>query len=65
MSRVAIVALIGVFILVAVFSSSLGECKKGDETMAVTDYGLIPQFVIPAIDASAHVVTETATFALG
>ena len=64
-SKATIVALIGVFILVAVFSSNLGECKRGDETMAVTNDGRIPQVVIPAIDASALVVTETATFALG
>ena len=64
-SRVAIVALMGVFILVAVFNSNLGECKKGDKTMAVINDGRIPQVVIPAIDSSVPVVTETATFALG
>ena len=63
--KVTIVAVLGVFILGAVFSSSLIGCKKEDETMGVTNGGLVLRGGIPAIDASAPLRTETATFALG
>ena len=56
--KVTVVVILGVFILGAVFSSSLIGCKKEDETMGATSG-------IPAIDSSASVRTETATFALG
>jgi len=63
--KVTIVAVLGVFILGAVFSSSLTGCKKEDETMGAKNSELVPKSGIPAIDSSAPVRTETATFALG
>ena len=63
--KVTIVVVLGVFILGAVLSSSLVGCKMEDEIMGVTNGGLVPNAGIPAIDASAPVRTETATFALG
>ena len=63
--KVTIVAVLGVFILGAVFSSSIVGCKKEDETMGVTNGGLVLTGGIPAMDASGPVITETATFALG
>ena len=63
--KVTIIAILGMFILGVVFSSSFVGCKKEDETMGVTNGGLVPKGGIPAIDASAPVRTETATFALG
>ena len=63
--KVTIVVVLGVFILGAVLSSGLVGCKKKDETTGVTNGGLVPKGDIPAIDASAPVRTETATFALG
>ena len=63
--KVTIVVVLGVFILGAVFSSSLVGCKMEDETMVPANGGIIPDGGIPAIDAFASVRTETATFALG
>ena len=63
--KATIVAVLGVFILGAVLTSSLAGCQKEGETMGVTNGGLVPKGGIPAIDASAPVRTETATFALG
>ncbi len=63
--KVTIVAVLGVFILGAVFSSSLVGCKKEDKTMGPANDGRIPITVIPAIDARVPNRTETATFALG
>jgi len=63
--KVIIVVVLGVFVLGAVLSSSLVGCKKEDETMGVTNGGLVLKGGILAIDASAPVRTETATFALG
>ena len=63
--KVTIVVVLGVLILGVVLSLSLVGCKKGDDTMGVTNGGLVPKGGIPAIDASAPVRTETATFALG
>jgi hypothetical protein len=63
--KATIVVVLGVLILGAVFISSLVGCNKEDETMGVTNDGLVPNEGIPAIDASAPVKTETATFALG
>jgi hypothetical protein len=63
--KVIIVVVLGVFILGAVLNFSLVDCKKEDETMGVTNGGLVPRGGIPAIDASAPVRTETATLALG
>ena len=63
--KVTIVVVLGVFILGAALSSSLVGCKKEDETMGVTNGGLVPKGDVPAIDASAPVEIETATFALG
>jgi hypothetical protein len=57
--KVTIIVVLGAFILGAVLSSSLAGCGKEDETMGVRKEG------IPAIDASAPLRTETATFALG
>jgi|GEM_PF-44107 len=65
LSKVTIVLVLGMFILGAVLSLSLVDCKKEDETMGVTNGGLVPKGGIPAIDASAPVRTETATLALG
>ena len=59
------VVILGVFILGAIFSSSLVGCNKEDEAMGAKNDGLVPKGDIPAIDASAPVRTETATFALG
>ena len=39
--KVTIVVVLGVFILGAVSSSSLAGCKKEDETMGVTNGGLV------------------------
>ena len=63
--KVTIVVVLGLFILGAVFNSSIIGCKKDDETMDVTNGGLVPQGDIPVIDMSAQIRTETATFALG
>ena len=63
--KAIIVVVLGVFVLGAVLSSSLVGCKKEDETMGVTNGGLVLKGGIPAIDASTPVRTETATFALG
>ena len=63
--KATIVVILGAFILGAVFSSSLVGCKKEDETMGPANGGLISDGGIPAIDTSAPVRTETATFALG
>ena len=63
--KATMVAVLCVFILGAVFSSSLVGCKKEGETMSPANGGLNPNGDIPAIDASAPVRTETATFALG
>jgi len=60
-----IVAVLGMLILGAVFSSSLAGCKKEDKTMGLTDDGRVSDIAIPAIDATAPMTTETATFALG
>ena len=64
LSKLTIAVVTGVFILGIVFSSSLVGCKE-NETMSVTNGGAVPEGGIPAIDASAPVRTETATFALG
>jgi len=53
------------FIIGAVFSSSLVGCKKEDKIMGPANDGLIPETVMPAIDGQAPNRTETATFALG
>ena len=58
-------AVLGVFILGAIFSSSLVGCNKEDEAMGAKNDGLVPKRDIPAIDMSAPMRTETATFALG
>jgi len=63
--KVTIVVVLGMFILGVVFSSSLLGCKKEDTTVGVINGGLVPKIGKPAIDASALVGTETATFALG
>ena len=63
--KVTMIAVLGMFILGVVFSSGLVGCKKEDKTMGVTNDGLIPNTVIPAIDGRAPNRTETATFALG
>jgi len=63
--KVITLAVLGALILGAIFASSLVGCQKEDEKMGVTNDGLVPNGGIPAIDASAPVKTETATFALG
>ena len=63
--KVTILSVLGVFIIGAVFSSSLVGCKKEDKTMDSAHDGLISNNVIPAIDGQAPNRTETATFALG
>ena len=65
LKKATIVAVLGVFILGAVFSSSFVGCKKEGETMGPTNGGLVPKGDIPAIDVSAPMRTETASFALG
>jgi len=65
LSKVTIVAVLGVFILGSFLSSGLVGCNEEDETMGIEDGGLVPDGGIPAIDTSAPVNTETATFALG
>jgi hypothetical protein len=65
LKKVTIVAVLGVFILGAFLSSSLIGCNKKDKTMGVGNNRIVPDIGIPAIDASAPVKTETATFALG
>ena len=60
-----IVAVLGMLIIGAVFSSSLAGCKKEDKTMGLTDDGRVSGIAIPAIDDAAPMTTETATFALG
>ena len=63
--KVTIISVLSMFILGAAFSSSLVGCKKEDKTMGPANDGLIPNTVIPAIDARAPNRIETATFALG
>ncbi len=63
--KVTIVAVLGMLILGAVFSSSLTGCKKEDKTMGLTDDVRVSDITIPAIDAAEPMRTETATFALG
>ena len=63
--KVTMIAVLGMFILGVVFSSSLAGCKKEDKTMGLTDDGRVSDIAIPAIDAAAPMTTETATFALG
>ena len=63
--KVTIISVLSMLILGIVFSSSLVGCKKEDKTMRPANDGLIPETVIPAIDALAPNRTETATFALG
>ena len=65
LSKVTIVAVLGMLILGAVFSSSLAGCKKEDKTMDLTDNGRVSDITIPAIDTAETMRTETATFALG
>ena len=65
LKKATTVAVLGVFILGAVFSASLVGCNREDEAMGAKNDGLVPKGDIPAIDASAPVRTETATFALG
>ena len=62
---VTIVAVLGMLIIGAVFSSSLAGCKKEVKTTGLTDDGRVSDIAIPAIDAAAPMTTETATFALG
>ena len=59
------VVVLGMLILGVVFSSSLVGCNKEDEAMGAKNDGLVPKRDIPAIDMSAPLRTETATFALG
>ena len=63
--KATIIVVLGVFIIGAVLSSSFLGCKEEGETMHVANGGFVPKGSIPAIDASAPVITETATFALG
>lgn len=63
--KVTVVIILGVLILGTFLSSSLVGCNEGDETVRERDDGLVAGGGIPAIDASASVRTETATFALG
>ena len=63
--KITIISVLSMFIIGAVFSSSLVGCKTEDKTMDPANDGFIPNTIIPAIDASAPVRTETATFALG
>jgi hypothetical protein len=63
--KVTIVAVLGAFILGAFLSSSLVGCNKEGGTMKARDDGLVSDGGVPAIDVSAPVKTETATFALG
>ena len=63
--KVITFVVLGAMILGAVFVSSLVGCKEEGEKMAVKNDGLVPSGDIPAIDASAPVRIETATFALG
>ena len=63
--KVIIIVVLGVFILGAVFSSSLVGCNKKDEAMGANNDGLVSKGDIPVIDASAPMRTKTATFALG
>jgi hypothetical protein len=63
--KATIVVVLGVFIIGAVFNSSLVGCSKENETMGATNDGLVPNESIPAIDVFAPIITETATFALG
>ena len=65
LSKVIAIAVLGALILGAVFSSSLVGCKRESETMDVINNKPVPKGGIPAIDASAPVRAETATFALG
>ena len=65
LSKVTILSVLSMFILGAVFSSSLMGCKKEDKTMGPENGGLILSTVIPAIDERMPNRTETATFALG
>ena len=63
--EVTTLALLSALVLGVVFGSSLVGCKKENEKTDVTKDGLVPNVGIPAIDASAPVRTETATFSLG
>jgi hypothetical protein len=63
--KVTAVLVLNVLILGAFLSSSLVSCSEEGETMGMRDDGLVPDRGIPAIDTSAPVNTETATFALG
>ena len=63
--KVTILSVLCMFIIGAVFSSSLVGCKKEDKIMGPANDGLIPETVMPAIDGQAPNRTETATFALG
>jgi hypothetical protein len=63
--KVTVVLVLGVLILGTALSSSLVGCNEEGETMGMRDNGLVAVGGIPALDASAPVKTETATFALG
>jgi hypothetical protein len=63
--KITIVVILCVFIFGAVLSSSLVSCQNEDGKMDVTKNSPFPKGGIPAIDVSATVRTETATFALG
>jgi len=63
--KVIIIAASGALILGALWGTGIVGDKKENETMGVTNNGLVPGGGIPAIDALAPVRTETATFALG
>lgn len=63
--KVTIVVALGAFVLVAVWGISLLGSEKEDETMGLTNDGIVPDVGIPAIDAAAPASAETATFALG
>ena len=59
------VVALGALIFGSLWGTSLFGSMKGDDTMGVTNGGLVPGGGIPPIDASAPERTETATFALG
>jgi len=63
--KLTTLAVLSALILGTIFSSSLAGCKKEDKAVSVTNDGPVPNEGIPAIDASAPVGIETATFALG
>ena len=65
LTKTNLVVLLSLFILGIILSLSPIGCNKEAITVTIKDSGSLPIEGIPEIDASAPIVTETATFALG